>query len=298
MPDQAPLQTPHVTASDRLGLTLFFAVVFHAVVILGVTFSVPGKPPEETLNSLEVTLVKTRSDIAPEEADYLAQANRAGDGNTRERVRPTEAAAQPKTSESELPGRSDTQKLVTPGQPTPPVPTQNELLTKKEAEEKIKKAERSREQTPRKLSAGALIARSMEIASLSAEVKQRQLAYSKRERHKHISANTREYKYASYMDAWRAKVERIGRLNYPEEANRRGITGNLLLDVSLNADGTVRGIGILRSSGSKVLDDAAIRIVRLAAPFAQLPENIRKETDVLHIIRTWVFKSGGALYTK
>ena len=298
MATPAPIQTPRITASDRLGLTLFFALVFHAIVILGITFNVASKAPEDSPQSLEVTLIKSRSDIAPDEADYLAQANRVGDGNTRERVRPTEAAAQPNNSESELPGRSDTQKLATPGQPTPPVPTQTELLTQKQAEQKLQQAARDREQTPRKLSAGALIARSMEIASLSAEVTQRQLAYSKRERHKHISANTREYKYASYMDAWRAKVERIGRLNYPEEASRRGITGSLLLDVSLSADGTVRAISILKSSGSKVLDDAAIRIVRLAAPFAQLPENIREDTDVLHIIRTWVFKSGGGLYTK
>jgi protein TonB len=138
----------------------------------------------------------------------------------------------------------------------------------------------------------------MEIASLSAEIRQRQAAYSGRERHKHISANTREYKYASYMDAWRAKVERIGKLNYPEEARRRKLSGSLLLDVAINVDGSVQSISLRRSSGIKVLDDAAMRIVRLAAPFAPLPENIRKDTDVLHIIRTWIFKSGDSLYTK
>ncbi len=136
------------------------------------------------------------------------------------------------------------------------------------------------------------------MASLSAEIRQRKVAYEQRLRHKHISASTQEYRYASYMENWRAKVERVGRLHYPDEAKRQRLSGNLLLDVALNPDGTVRNITLHRSSGLKVLDDAAMRIVRLAEPFAPFPDNIRKETDVLHITRTWIFKSGASLYTK
>ena len=138
----------------------------------------------------------------------------------------------------------------------------------------------------------------MEIASLSAELQQQQAAYSGRKRHTHISASTQEFKYAAYMDTWRNKVERIGRLNYPEAAKKRKIYGSLLLDVAINADGSVDDISLRRSSGSKILDDAAIRIVKLAAPFAPLPKNIRTDTDVLHILRTWIFRSGDTLYTK
>ena len=91
------------------------------------------------------------------------------------------------------------------------------------------------------------------------------------------------------MEAWRAKVERVGNLNYPEEARRRNISGQLVLDVALNPDGKINQITIRRSSGYKVLDDAAIRIVELAAPYSPFPEAIRAETDVLHITRTWQF---------
>jgi protein TonB len=97
------------------------------------------------------------------------------------------------------------------------------------------------------------------------------------------------------MEAWRRKVERIGNLNFPEEARKAGLTGELLLDVALNADGTVRDITVLRSSGSKVLDQAATRIVHLVAPYAPFPEAIRNETEVLHIVRTWRFERGSRL---
>ena len=86
-----------------------------------------------------------------------------------------------------------------------------------------------------------------------------------------------------------AKITRIGNLNYPEEATRRNITGSLLLDVAINTDGSLNSLTLLRSSGSKVLDDAAMRIVKLAAPFAQFPDELRSDTDVLHITRTWEF---------
>ena len=132
---------------------------------------------------------------------------------------------------------------------------------------------------------------SLAMASLSAEVDRRLEAYAKRPRRKWVSASTREHHYAAYMEAWRAKVERVGNLNYPDEARRRALSGNLLLDVALRADGRVESITVRRSSGHKALDDAAIRIVKLAAPFARLPKKIREETDILHIERTWRFLS-------
>jgi protein TonB len=124
---------------------------------------------------------------------------------------------------------------------------------------------------------------------LSAELDRKLEARSQRPRRKFISASTREYKYASYMEAWRAKVERVGNLNYPDDARKNNISGSLILDVALNADGSVNQITVRRSSGSKVLDDAAIHIVELSSPFAPFPNQIRKETDILHITRTWQF---------
>ena len=130
---------------------------------------------------------------------------------------------------------------------------------------------------------------SLKMAALSSEVQRKLETRAKRPKRTFISASTREYKYAAYMEAWRAKVERVGNLNYPEEARRRKISGQLVLDVALNPDGKINQITIRSSSGHKVLDDAAIRIVELAAPYAPFPEAIRAETDVLHITRTWQF---------
>ena len=147
-------------------------------------------------------------------------------------------------------------------------------------------------------SAAELINRSLELASLDEQLRQSMQAYSQRPRQAFISARTQEFKFASYMNDWVAKVERVGNLNYPDEARRQGISGSLMLQVSINADGSVRNIRLQRSSGHKVLDDAAIRIVQLAAPYPPLPPEIRKDTDILHITRTWEFLNNQGLTTR
>ncbi len=134
-----------------------------------------------------------------------------------------------------------------------------------------------------------LIARSFALASLNAELQQRLEERADRPRRKFISASTQEYRFASYMEAWRTKVERIGNINYPDEARREKLSGSLLLDVALLPDGSVDEITVRRSSGHTVLDAAAVRIVELAAPYAPFPEDIRRDIDVLHITRTWKF---------
>lgn len=150
---------------------------------------------------------------------------------------------------------------------------------------KVKKT-RKKVRTP---SATELLTNSFKIASLSAEVRRKMEAQAKRPRRKFISASTKEYKYAAYMEAWRAKVERMGNINYPEQARKQNLSGSLVLDVALNPDGSVHEITIRRSSGEKILDDAAIRIVELAAPYGPFPRHIKDETDILHIMRTWQF---------
>lgn len=142
------------------------------------------------------------------------------------------------------------------------------------------------------LSAATILAsRGEEIARLNAKLVEDTAAFASRPRRKAISASTQEYKYASYLEAWRRKVEAIGNLNYPEEARRRKLYGNLILQVGVRADGSLEEIRVLRSSGSTILDEAAVRIVQLAAPFAPFPPDIRRETDFLDITRTWQFLS-------
>ncbi len=144
---------------------------------------------------------------------------------------------------------------------------------------------------PPPISAADIFAsRNAEMTSLAARIEERSQAYASRTRRKAISTATREYLYANYMEAWRRKVERIGNLNYPREARELGLFGSLILHVAVRADGSLEGIRVVRSSGHKVLDQAAVRIVELAAPFAPFPPNIKQETDVLDITRTWQFQ--------
>ncbi len=149
--------------------------------------------------------------------------------------------------------------------------------------------------TPTLSAADLLRATQEEISLLSAEIDRRNHASSHAPRREFISASTREYRYAAYMDAWRRKVEQIGNLNYPEQARRDRIYGSLVLTVGIRQDGSVESIYVERSSGQRLLDEAAQRIVRLAAPYAPLPENIRRDVDILHITRTWHFRESHQL---
>jgi len=169
----------------------------------------------------------------------------------------------------------------------PPAKTAARIPSK--TKPKATAVQKALEQPRPTLNAATLVRRSLAMASLSAEVNRSLNAYAKQPRRKWISASTRESKYAAYMESWRTKVERIGNLNYPDEARRRRLSGSLLMVVAIKADGSVKDVTLRRSSGHKVLDDAARRIVLLAAPFARFPKSIRKETDILYIQRTWRF---------
>ncbi len=146
-------------------------------------------------------------------------------------------------------------------------------------------------ETPPMPSATSLLTNSFKIAALSAEIRRKLEEKAERPRRKFISASTKEFKYASYMEAWRSKVERVGNLNYPDDARKKRLSGSLILDVALNPDGGINQITIRRSSGSKILDDAAVRIVELSSPFAPFPDHFREEIDILHITRTWQFSN-------
>lgn len=338
-----------VTASDRLGLTLFFALVAHALLVFGVSF-LPEDPAPEPASTLDIILVQHQTETKPEEADYLAQASQDGGGESERPDRPATPLPAPLAStEAEVvaaappvpptvPQPVETQQpapapeplpVAEPDpapEPVPPAPAPAPVLaqttpakqkvatrpankTPEEPKEpdpeptpKTAAAEVQPEPSPepvpapepppvKTVNAATLVSQSMAMASLSAEIDQKLKAYAERPRHKWITARTSESMYAAYMDAWRMKVERVGNLNYPDEARRRRLSGALLLDVALNADGSINEITLRRSSGHKVLDDAAVRIVELAAPYSRFPADIAAETDILHIERTWRFLS-------
>jgi len=136
-----------------------------------------------------------------------------------------------------------------------------------------------------------LVQKALEMARLEAQIDKNWDDYQKLPRRKFIGARTQEYRFAQYIEDWRVKVERIGNLNYPEQARRQQIYGKLQLSVSIRADGSVESVEVSKSSGQRILDAAAMRIVKLAAPYSPLPPSITKDTDILTITRTWTFTS-------
>jgi protein TonB len=282
---------PKVGSGDRLSLTIFFAVILHSLIILGISFSNEDrtKPPQK-LPGLEVTLVQSRTDKEIQDADFLAQASQEGGGDTEEKVRP----ATPITPVVPTGEVGEVREFVPETQlPTNPQRQQRELLTAEHSERTLVAGIDAPEvQQEEQITAAQLLSRSKEIARLSAEIDQSQRVFAQRPKRKYISARTQEYRFASYEEAWRAKVERIGKINFPDEAKRKKLSGSLIMAVTLNKDGSIQAIDIRKSSGHKILDDGAVRIVRLAAPFARFPEEIRKDTDELVITRTWVFEAG------
>ncbi|MCC7278395.1 MAG: TonB family protein [Chromatiaceae bacterium] len=306
--------------TDPFWPALLVALVLHGLLILALGFQAP-EPARAPSRTLEV-LVLRQPEAArspPPAAEALAQANREASGTASEIAatdrRPGERSAEP----SDLPALAeepDPLSLpVMPEADTPapppvpgaslappteaasltatlpePLPTEPAPALERPAEPELQPSPQPA-LVPRPSAAQILASRGQEIAKLNAKIEEDTAAYASRTRRKAISASTQEYKYASYLEAWRRKVESIGNLNYPEEAKRRQLYGNLILRVALRADGTLEEVRVLRSSGSEVLDQAAVRIVNLAAPYAPFPPDIRKETDVLDITRTWQFLS-------
>lgn len=283
-----------VTPGERLGMMLLLASALHALLILGVGFDlVPDLRKPAPPLTLDITLVHQRSEQPPEQADYLAQAQLDGGGNTSEKVRPQGPLSVPNVEPE--PGDAPLTTQAAPPPPEPPPQPQTLVRQVPQAELHRPPPPTPPVDAPPQVHAAELIMRSRKLASMAAEISDSFELYAQRPRKKQLTARTQEYAYAAYMEAWRRKVERIGNLNYPDEAKRRRLSGSLMLQVDLNADGTLRDVVLLKSSGEKVLDDAAIRIVRLAAPYAPFPAAIREEAEVLQIIRTWQFLNDNRL---
>lgn len=294
-----PSLSPKITSGDRLGLTIFFAIVVHSLIILGVSFSQydRSKRPEK-LPGLEITLVQTQTDKKIEDADFLAQASQEGGGDSQELEKPsspTEAVV-PTGEVGEV-----TEVVPETEMATSPNPQSKEILTAtRSSEHKIALQEASPD-LPTKhknVTSKQLLKQSKEMARLSAEVDVARKVTSNKPKKKFITAQTKEYRFASYEESWRKKVERIGTLNFPDKAVRARLTGNVRMAVTVTADGSVKDIKITKYSGHKVLDDAAVRIVKMAAPYARFPDEISKDYDEIVIVRTWQFLSGSRLKTK
>ena len=272
---------------DRFMLFLVLATALHALVLLGVSFGVAPKPAHPLAETLEIVLVKWRSEEAPEEADFLAQASQRGGGEVSEKIRPTQpSSGEAPTLES---GRDALQS--TPATAIPEKESR-EIIAQEVETAKILEQTRVEQFDTEQPSVARLMRQSMDLASLQPELNRQIQWKSKLPVRKFISANTQEYEFASYMRAWVAKVERVGNLNYPSELRRKKLHGDLVLTVGIRKNGTVESIDIMRSSGVIEVDQAAVRIVQMCAPYSHLPDNISRQVDILHITRTWRFETG------
>lgn len=268
---------------ERFGFTLFMSVCVHAVLILGVGFTVVVAP--KIVSNIEITLASYRSDKAPDNPDFLAQANQEGSGTEDEALAP----ATPYTSAFVANKINKLDDFLTE-RPTAPV-TQSQGVVAREGG--AKQTDSTPEPTNKQLSNMDSKDLGDAVATLQAQLDLHRQEYAKRPRRYTISsASTQQSRDAAYLDNWRKRIEGIGNLNYPVEATQQGIYGSLRVMVAINPDGTVNDIRILRSSGERVLDEAAVRIVQLSAPFQPFSPEMRKDVDVLEIIRTWQFERG------
>jgi len=270
-------------SEERFLLALTVAVVFHLLLLFGVKIQLPKIPLKRTL---EVTLVIPEDDQQrPEKADVLAQQNQMATGiqGTAEQPRAAKKAetrvkpVKPNVKQAEKAFRKSR-----PKQKTQHIAAEQESRNKVAAKQVEETTNKKRKFTPEMLSQQI-----SEVSSELTDLMARQIA-SKKVAYVN-TLNAHKYQAAAYEKAWQDKVERIGNMNYPEAAQSGRLSGTLELSVGINADGTLYRVDVLRSSGHKELDEAAINIVRLAAPFAKLPKGVREEVDILFIKRRWIF---------
>lgn len=264
-------------------LALIASLAIHAV-FLSIHFKLPDALKRATNATLEVVLVNAKSARKPVNAQARAQANLDGGGNTDENRRaktPLPASRQVQPGDSLMEAQRRVQELEA---------RQQKLLTQAKSKKAVQAEARHSEVQPEQASVrGADLAQSaLAIARMEAQIARQIEEYNKRPRKKFIGARTEEYAAAQYLEDWRQKVERIGNLNYPEAAKGK-LYGNLLLYVEIKADGSLERVEVQRSSGHKILDEAALRIVRMAAPYGNFSAELKHQTDIVAFARTWVF---------
>jgi protein TonB len=303
-----------------MSIALWFSVLLH-VILLSIHFEPQLSKFKDNLAILEVVLVNAKTQSRPDNTEVYAQANLDRGGNT-EQDRKMKTALpvlkSQKPEETPKPLANTKQAAQATLQTNAELREQKrvaelekhaqELMTQINAAKAVesqavqkaaaKEAQSGSQTAPKKLDLEAIASAAIEMEKLEAIISKQQDEYQKRPKRKFVGGRTKEYKYALYVESWRQKVEKIGNLNYPEAARDLKLYGQLQMTVSIKPDGSVDAIEINRSSGHKVLDAAAKHIVELGAPYAQFPEDIRKEIDILSITRTWTFTKEDSLATE
>ncbi len=280
---------PRIGEAERLRATVVLSLLLHALVIFGVGFALEDAAP--LVPTLDVIQTRTQTPLTPAQADFLAQANNQGGGEQDKSSRPgaPQAGPVPQANEGLAPRPLHAQS------PAPSPPQDSRIAASTRGQRALPQPRPQPESRPDERPPGReKIDHDIEMARLAAEIQLRSAEYAKRPKRKFVSASTREYAWAQYLRAWVDRVERVGNLNYPDEARRRHIGGVVVISVGVRRDGRVESIRIVRSSHIPMLDAAAERIVKLAEPFPPLPKTA-EDPDILHVTRTWQFLPGGEL---
>jgi protein TonB len=285
-----------ITDTDRFGMTFFLAAIFHGIVILGITFTIAPPADSKTAPTLDIILVQTQApaDIKEsDDVDYLAQVSQLGGGDAEEKARPRELfSAETLSNESGVATQTSEQQV----QKQKHIEQQT-LLTQQDAVYAI-----NTEETPVKAEDLTTVdetnasenSRSAQAAEISDTIEKQ----ASTGRTKYLNSSTKEFTPAEYMRSWINRVERVGNLNYPDQARRKKLNGTLILDVVINANGELVKTDLRQSSGHQLLDDAAKRIVKLAAPYPPFSDKLRDEADVIHITRSWEFLNNSSILTR
>ena len=276
---------------DVLTITLFGATLLHAYAIWIVKFELPQQELR-TPPPLEVVLVQKNDSERPEEADYLAESAQDGGGESDDLTRPTS----PFTSDQDLDTDGIAPAPMVASEPEPTQASDDAVLTTLFSDREVKSETEDQEASDEdKLQAEVKVDNSFEIAKLQAEIDRQQEQTAKRPKKKFLNARTHEATSAKYMFRWVEKVERIGNLNYPDAVRRNKLSGEVVMTVGILKNGAIESIQIDESSGHRILDDAAKRIVQLASPFEPLVGKLGEETDILYITRTWDFQTSNTV---
>ncbi|MBS0213845.1 MAG: TonB family protein [Proteobacteria bacterium] len=274
---------------DRLVATLALSALVHGILVLGVGFTL--EDPAPVMPVLDVILTQTRTNEPPKQADFLAEANQQGGGHSEVALRPGEAqlAVVPKPTPGIAPQPMEKQN------PPPQPDAAQRLLTTTASSRDVMAPQEAQPVSTQPLPTGAkLTEQDLEMARLTPELQRRLQAEARRPVRAFISASTTAYAYAAYMRAYVARLERMGTLNFPDEARRQHLSGSVVLTVEIRRDGTLASAPqVIQSSGIPVLDQAAQQLVRMAAPFGELPRT-KDNPDILNITRTFHYDAGGA----
>lgn len=310
-----------IKAMSMMAMAIWISVFVHAA-ILSIHFEPELKKFKDKLPTLEVMLVNAKTLTQPDKADVLAQADLDRGGNTDQNRKMKSALPAIKQQKAEFTLKPMAE--VKAGKKAAKMTAEEtkeqkhvaelekqaqELMTQLQSTKKVesapvekaaaKEADTGNQETPnKKLDMNDLTAAALEMDRLEALIAKQQDDWQKRPKRKFIGARAQKYRDALYVESWRQKVEKVGNLNYPEAAKNLKMYGQLQMTVSINADGTIESVQINRSSGHKVLDEAAKHIVELAAPYSRFPDDMHKEVDILSITRTWTFTKEDSLATE